>query len=98
MATMAGGIHEVKGFQNNVEIDELAHFVINEHKKKQNKVVVFEKVVNAKEHVVAGTIYYITLEVGEDCKKKIYEAKVWEKPWMNFKEVLEFKSVGVKQD
>ncbi|XP_042488243.1 cysteine proteinase inhibitor A-like [Macadamia integrifolia] len=94
MATTAGGIHEVKGFQNSVEIDELALYAVEEHNKKENKVVVFEKVVNAKEQVVAGTIYYLTLEVVEDGKKKIYEAKVWVKPWMNFKELLEFKPVG----
>ncbi|XP_042488241.1 cysteine proteinase inhibitor A-like [Macadamia integrifolia] len=88
-----GGIHEVKGFQNSVEIDELARFTVNEYNKKQNKVVEFEKVVNAKEQVVTGTIYYLTLEVVKDGKKKIYEAKVWVKPWMNFKELLEFKPV-----
>ena len=27
-------------------------------------------------------------------KKKIYEAKIWEKPWLNFKEVQEFKLIG----
>lgn len=44
-----------------------------------------------KEQVVAGTMYYITLEVSDGGQKKVYEAKVWSKPWMNFKEVQEFK-------
>ncbi|XP_042488238.1 cysteine proteinase inhibitor-like [Macadamia integrifolia] len=86
-----GGIHEVKGFQNSVETDELARFAIDEYNKKQNKVVEFGRVVNVKEQVVTGTIYYLTLEVVEGGKKTIYEAKVWVKPWMNFKELQEFK-------
>lgn len=49
---------------------------------------------NVKQQVVAGTIYYITLEAIEGGKKKVYEAKIWVKPWENFKEVQEFKLVG----
>lgn len=49
---------------------------------------------SAKQQVVAGTVYYITLEATDGGKKKVYEAKVWEKPWLNFKELQEFKLVG----
>jgi len=44
--------------------------------------------------VVSGTLYYITLEVTDGGKKKVYEAKIWEKPWLNFKELQEFKLIG----
>lgn len=54
----------------------------------------FGKVVNVKEQVVAGTMYYITLEASEGGKKKAYEAKVWVKPWQNFKQVEDFKLIG----
>lgn len=37
---------------------------------------------------------YIIFEVKDGDKKKIYEAKIWVKLWMNFKEVQEFKYVG----
>ena len=60
----------------------------------QNAVLEFVKVVNAKEQVVSGTLYYITLEAKDGEKKKIYEAKVWVKPWLNFKELQEFKLIG----
>ena len=50
--------------------------------------------VNAKQQVVAGTVYYITLEVTDGGKKKVYEAKIWEKPWLNFKELQEFKLIS----
>lgn len=45
----------------------------------------------AKKQVVSGLVYYLTLEAIEAGKKKLYEAKVWVKPWMNFKQLLEFK-------
>jgi hypothetical protein len=49
--------------------------------------------VSVKQQVVAGTLYYFTIEVKEGDAKKLYEAKVWEKPWMDFKELQEFKPV-----
>lgn len=49
---------------------------------------------NVKQRVVAGTMYHITLEASDGSKNKVCEAKLWVKPWMNFKEVQEFKHVG----
>ncbi|XP_062172228.1 cysteine proteinase inhibitor-like [Alnus glutinosa] len=89
-----GGVTEVGGSQNSVEIDGLARFAVDEHNKKQNTLLEFQKVVNAKQQVVSGTVYYITLEVTDGGKKKVYEAKIWEKPWLNFKELQEFKLIG----
>ncbi|KAK7300277.1 hypothetical protein RJT34_11119 [Clitoria ternatea] len=93
MATL-GGVSDVPGTQNSVEIENLARFAVDEHNKKQNAVVEFVKVISAKQQVVSGTLYYITLEVNDGGKKKVYETKVLEKPWLNFKEVEEFKLVG----
>lgn len=61
----------------------------------QNALLEFKRVVSTKQQVVAGTMYYITLEVADGGQTKVYEAKVWEKPWLNFKEVQEFKPIGV---
>lgn len=43
--------------------------------------------------MVAGKLYHLTLEVIEAGEKKIYEAKVLVKPWMNLKQLQEFKNV-----
>ncbi|OVA20673.1 Proteinase inhibitor I25 [Macleaya cordata] len=59
-----------------------------------NALLEFARVVKAKEQVVAGTMHHLTLEVIEAGKKKLYEAKVWVKPWLNFKELQEFKHAG----
>ncbi|KAG6518278.1 hypothetical protein ZIOFF_021682 [Zingiber officinale] len=54
----------------------------------------FARVVKAREQVVAGTLHHLTVEAVEGGEKKLYEAKVWVKPWLNFKQVEEFKNVG----
>ncbi|KAI4382159.1 hypothetical protein MLD38_008157 [Melastoma candidum] len=86
-----GGISQVKGNDNSLEVDGLARYAVDEHNKKENSMLEFVKVLNTKQQVVAGTIYYITLEATDGGIKKAYEAKVWVKPWQNFKEVQEFK-------
>ena len=52
----------------------------------------------AREQVVAGTLHHLTLEVIDAGKKKLYEAKIWVKPWMSFKELQEFRHVGDADD
>lgn len=51
----------------------------------------FGRVLNSREQVVAGKIYHLKLEAFDAGIKKIYEAKVWVKPWINFKQLQEFK-------
>jgi hypothetical protein len=51
----------------------------------------FSKVVSAKKQVVQGTIYHLTIEVQEAGNPKLYDAKVWVKPWENFKKLEDFK-------
>uniref|UniRef100_A0A7N1A6S8 Cysteine proteinase inhibitor n=1 Tax=Kalanchoe fedtschenkoi TaxID=63787 RepID=A0A7N1A6S8_KALFE len=86
-----GGISDLKGGENSVEIESLARFAVQEHNKNQNSLLTFGRVVKAKQQVVAGMMYYLTLEAMDTGKKKLYEAKVWVKPWMNFKQLQEFK-------
>uniref|UniRef100_A0A803KMI1 Cysteine proteinase inhibitor n=1 Tax=Chenopodium quinoa TaxID=63459 RepID=A0A803KMI1_CHEQI len=81
---MVGGVSENKGSENSLEINELAKFVVDEHNKKQNSMLEFQKVVNVKEQVVAGNNNDI----------QYYEAKIWVKPWLNFKELQDFKFLG----
>ncbi|KAG7948596.1 hypothetical protein I3843_13G015300 [Carya illinoinensis] len=93
MATL-GGVHESQeeaSALNSAEVDGLARFAVDEHNKKENAVLEFARVVKAQEQVVVGTLHHLTLEAIDAGKKKIYEAKVWVKPWMNFKELQEFK-------
>ncbi|KAL6129522.1 hypothetical protein ACLB2K_072872 [Fragaria x ananassa] len=94
MASVVGGVHESQGSQNSLETDELARFAVQEHNNKENAVLEFVRVVKTKEQVVSGTMYYLTIEATDGGQKKLFEAKVWVKPWLNFKEVQEFKPVA----
>ncbi|CAI8613775.1 unnamed protein product [Vicia faba] len=69
------------------EIESLARFAVQQHNNKE--------VLKAKEQVVAGKVYSLTLEAVDAGKKRIYEAKIWVKPWMNFKQLQEFKPARV---
>ncbi|KAG2601369.1 hypothetical protein PVAP13_5KG587100 [Panicum virgatum] len=51
----------------------------------------FEKLVKVKEQPVAGTLYYFTIEAKDGEAKKLYEARVYECPWMNLTELADFK-------
>lgn len=107
VATMKLGGGEA--IPNDAAIDSLARFAVQEHNHKENGLLKFVKVLKAKEQVVAGKMYYITLEAIDAGKNKIYEAKIWVKPWANFKQLQEFKLArvistfrnsvhGIKQD
>uniref|UniRef100_A0A0A9AAX7 Cysteine proteinase inhibitor n=1 Tax=Arundo donax TaxID=35708 RepID=A0A0A9AAX7_ARUDO len=86
---VVGGIQDApEGRENDLHDLELARFAVDEHNKKA-----FEKIVKVKQQVVAGTMYYFTIEAKDGEVKKLYEAVVWEKPWMNFKELQDFKPV-----
>lgn len=43
---------------------------------------------------VAGRMYYLTIEATDGGAKKVYEAKVWEQPWLDSKKLQEFKLIG----
>ncbi|KAI4386597.1 hypothetical protein MLD38_004516 [Melastoma candidum] len=88
---MLGGTRNCRGDQNAAEIQSLARFAVDQHNEKENTLLEFGRVLKAREQVVAGMMYYLTLEAIDAGKKKIYEAKVWVKPWMNFKQLQEFK-------
>ncbi|CAK7339873.1 unnamed protein product [Dovyalis caffra] len=95
-----GDVHDCKGSQNSGEIDSLARFAVQEHNKKENALLEFVRVLKAKEQVVAGKLYHLTLEAIDAGNKKMYEVKVWVKPWTNFKKLQEFKHVegGISSD
>uniref|UniRef100_A0A0C9RYG9 Cysteine proteinase inhibitor n=1 Tax=Wollemia nobilis TaxID=56998 RepID=A0A0C9RYG9_9CONI len=95
-----GGKKDVQGFENSIDIEEVGRFAVHEHNKQQNNDLSFSRVVKAQEQVVAGTMYHLTVETqakeGND-QPQLYEAKVWVKPWENFKKLEGFKPVEVDQ-
>ncbi|KAL8162923.1 hypothetical protein V2J09_014412 [Rumex salicifolius] len=91
---MMGGVRNCKGFQFSAEIESLARFAVHEYNRRENGILEFAKVLRVQEQVVAGTLYHLTLVAVDGGMKKIYVAKIWVKPWMNFKQLQEFKTAS----
>ncbi|XP_012449615.1 cysteine proteinase inhibitor 12 [Gossypium raimondii] len=78
----------------NVELENVACFAIDEHNNREDGTVVFVRVDQAAEPLVVGRLHHLTVEAIDAGGKKLYEAKVWVKPWSNFKQLQEFKHAG----
>lgn len=90
-----GGLHESQSSgHNSDEVDGLARFAVEQHNNKENALLEFVRVVKSQHQVVSGTLYHLTIEAIDAGKKKLYEAKVWVKPWLNSKELQEFNHIG----
>ncbi|ESR42430.1 hypothetical protein CICLE_v10013601mg, partial [Citrus x clementina] len=63
-----GGVYDYGSNQMSAKIEALVRFA--------NALLDFSRVLKAKEQVVAGKLYYITLQVIDTGKKKIYKAKI----------------------
>lgn len=92
-AEFVGGPRPIADPANDLQVEQLAKFAVDQYKShlKSASDISFSKVLAAKEQVVQGTMYYITIEVKEGGVPKQYEAKVWVKPWEGFKELESFK-------
>eukprot|EP00245_Coleochaete_scutata_P012334 TRINITY_DN4763_c0_g1_i1.p1 TRINITY_DN4763_c0_g1~~TRINITY_DN4763_c0_g1_i1.p1 ORF type:complete len:384 (-),score=80.57 TRINITY_DN4763_c0_g1_i1:381-1532(-) len=89
--SMVGGVSD--NLENSAETVELAKYAVDEHNKKTNGALAFEHLVSARKQVVAGTLNHLTLQASG----KVYEAKVWEKPWENFRSLEGFAPAGTEQ-
>ena len=59
------------------------------------------KIENARQQVVGGMLYYVRLRLASASQGKqvSYEAKIWERPWENFREVQSIEAVeGSEED
>ncbi|XP_052626706.1 cysteine proteinase inhibitor A-like [Lactuca sativa] len=88
-----GGIRDIaEQSVNGAEMETLARFAVEEHNKMENSSLKFSRLLKAREQVVAGKMYHLTLEATDDDGKiKVYETKVWVQTWNNMKQMKEFK-------
>jgi len=76
------------------EAEDAARFAVAHHNKNQGAALEFTRVLKSKRQVVTGTLHDLVLEAADAGKKSLYRAKVWVKPWEDFKSVVEFRLVG----
>nr|ABK24186.1 unknown [Picea sitchensis] len=99
LAFYAGAVRDVPNFQHSPRIDGLARFALNEFNKQQNAQLSFSKVVRAREQMVSGMVYYLTMEALDGHRTTgLYLAKVWVVPWTNFTQLEDFKQLDADKD
>ncbi|KAL6909957.1 hypothetical protein ACP4OV_001215 [Aristida adscensionis] len=76
------------------EAEDAARFAVAQHNKNQGAALEFTRVMKSKRQVVTGTLHDLVLEAVDGGKKNLYNAKVWVKPWEEFKAVVEFRHIG----
>ncbi|KAL6620242.1 hypothetical protein ACP70R_035381 [Stipagrostis hirtigluma subsp. patula] len=76
------------------EAEDAARFAVAQHNRNQGAALEFTRVLKSKRQVVTGTLHDLVLEAVDDGKKSLYNAKVWVKPWEDFKAVVEFRHIG----
>ncbi|CAO2182601.1 unnamed protein product [Urochloa humidicola] len=85
---------DAPGRVNDPHVIDLARFAVSEHNQNDNDQLEFQNLVHVKQRAVAGAEYLLTIEAKDGEVIKLYEAKVWDRPWMDFKQLLDFKLVG----
>ncbi|MCO5586653.1 hypothetical protein L7F22_040595 [Adiantum nelumboides] len=79
--------------QNDLEVSDLTKFAINEHNSRQNSDLEYASIVSAHKKVVAVLMYHLKLRASSGGNVNVYEAKLWIKPWENFKLLENFERV-----
>jgi hypothetical protein len=75
------------------EAEDAARFAVDQHNRNQGTALEFKRVLKSKRQVVTGILHDLILETVDAGKKSLYNAKVWVKPWEDFKSVVEFRQV-----
>ncbi|CAK8564449.1 unnamed protein product [Lathyrus sativus] len=75
---------------NDPHVIEIANFAVNQYDKQSGAKLKLNKVIKGESQVVAGTNYHLTLSAGEGSVSKIYEAVVYEKLWLHFRNLTSF--------
>ncbi|KAI5414488.1 hypothetical protein KIW84_040110 [Lathyrus oleraceus] len=78
---------------NDPHVIEIANFAVTQYDKRSGAKLEFKKVIKGESQVVAGTNYRLTLSAGEGSVSKIYEAVVYEKLWLHFRNLTSFEPV-----
>ncbi|XP_058771917.1 cysteine proteinase inhibitor 5-like [Vicia villosa] len=87
---LVGGYNPITNI-NDPHVIEIAKFAVTQYDKQSGVKLKFKKVIKGESRVVAGINYRLTLSAGEGWVSKIYEAVVWEKPWLHFRNLTSFK-------
>ncbi|KAB2026016.1 hypothetical protein ERO13_D06G160600v2 [Gossypium hirsutum] len=84
-----GGWTRIKDIKD-PHVTEIAEFAVNEYNRLSSSSLVLQKVVKGETQVVAGINYRLVLKAKNGSVAKKYQAVVWEKSWLNFRNLTSF--------
>ncbi|XP_047171215.1 cysteine proteinase inhibitor 1-like [Vigna umbellata] len=85
-----GGWEPIKDVKEQ-HVVEIAVYAVSEYDKRSGAKLKLVSVLKGETQVVAGTNYRLVLKTKGGSAATNYEAVVWEKPWLNFKNLTSFK-------
>ncbi|KAK7303382.1 hypothetical protein RJT34_14286 [Clitoria ternatea] len=89
-ASKPGGWSPIKDLKD-PHVVEIANYAVSEYDKRSGANLKLVKVVKGETQVVAGANYRLVLKVSGGSATDNYEAVVWEKPWLHFRNLTSFK-------
>ncbi|TKY72236.1 Cysteine proteinase inhibitor 5 [Spatholobus suberectus] len=88
--TIPGGWTPIKDVKER-HVVEIANYAVSEYDKRSGAKLKLVKVVKGETQVVAGTNYRLVLKAKDGSATMNYEAVVWEKTWLHFRNLTSFK-------
>ncbi|XP_059654879.1 cysteine proteinase inhibitor 1-like [Cornus florida] len=74
-------------------VQEIGAFAVNEHNKQTKTDLKFESVDSGETQAVEGLNYRLILSANNGDASNKYEAVVWDKPWVHFRNLTSFKLI-----
>ncbi|KAM7506343.1 hypothetical protein LguiB_005247 [Lonicera macranthoides] len=87
-----GGWQAIKDVKD-PHVQEIGKFAVDQNNKQSKLALKFQEVVGGETQVVAGTNYRLLIAAKDGTVSNRYEAVVWDKPWMHFRNLTSFKRV-----
>ncbi|MBA0568937.1 hypothetical protein Golob_006403 [Gossypium lobatum] len=87
-----GGWRPIKDTKD-PHVMEIAEFAVEEYNKQSNGSLKLVKVVKGETQVVSGTNYRLILQAKKGAVDNTYQAVVWEKLWLNLRNLTSFNLV-----
>ncbi|KAG6533272.1 hypothetical protein ZIOFF_007138 [Zingiber officinale] len=93
-----GGWAPIKDVEDS-HVRELGDFAVEEHNRREHDELTFDKVVRGETQVVAGINYRLVLRARDAGGSAAdYQAMVWEKVWINFRQLTSFVHIESYED
>ncbi|KAE9594747.1 putative Cystatin domain-containing protein [Lupinus albus] len=88
-AARIGGWTAIKNL-NDPHVKEIADFAVTEHNKQSGNKLKLKSVIKGETQVVSGTNYRLLLTANDGSAVKKYEAVVYEKLWLHYRNLTSF--------